>query len=139
MNLLVLTSEPITADDLGRARPESVDPRDAQVMLVAPALQDSPLQFWVSDADDAIARARQVQSESMQHLSEEGIAARGDTGEGEPLQAIQDALATFPADRIALFVHKGDARTYREDVGPDAVQDRFGVPVDRVSISGIAG
>ena len=108
-------------------------------MLVAPALQDSPLKFWVSDADDAIARAQHLQSESMQHLSEEGVAARGDTGEGEPLQAIQDALGTFPADRIALFVHEGDARTYREDVDPDAVQDRFGIPVDRVSVSRTAG
>ena len=40
--------------------------------------------------------------------------------------------ATFPADRIALFVHDGDAQTYREDVDSDAVQDRFGIPVDRV-------
>ena len=90
-------------------------------MLVAPALQDSPLKFWVSDADDAIARAQRVQERvDAAPQAEEGVAARGDTGEGDPLQAIQDALATFPADRIALFVHEGDARTYREDVDPDA-------------------
>ena len=139
MNLLVLTSEPITAENLRRALPEGVDPQDTQVMLVAPAVQDSPLKFWVSDADDAIARAQQVQSESMERLSEEGIAARGDTGEGEPLQAIQDALATFPADRIALFVHEGDAAGYREGVDSDEVHERFGIPVDRVSVSRAAG
>jgi hypothetical protein len=31
------------------------------------------------------------------------------------LRALEDALATFPADRIVVFVHPEDQRAYRED------------------------
>jgi hypothetical protein len=31
----------------------------------------------------------------------------GDTGESDPLLAIEDALRTFPADQIVLFTHAG--------------------------------
>src|SRR5947209_10231880 len=100
MKLLVLTSEPITAQQLRDALPDEVDPEDAQVMLVAPALQGSPLKFWFSDADEAIARAERVRHESLEDLDAAGIQATGDTGESDPALAIQDALNTFPADRI---------------------------------------
>jgi hypothetical protein len=40
--------------------------------------------------------------------------AAGDTGESEPAVALQDALATFPADRIVVISHpKGTATTAR--------------------------
>ncbi len=43
--------------------------------------------------------------------------------------AIQDALATFPADRIVIFAREGDSARYREENLFDDVQERFGVPV----------
>ncbi len=135
MKLLVVTSEPISGKELGRALPDAIDPTDTEVMLVAPALQESPLKFWVSDADEAIERAQRVKSASVQELKADGVEATGDTGEGDPLQAIADALATFPADRIALFTHEGDAESYREGVDPVLVRERFDVPVDHVSVS----
>ena len=139
MKLLVVTSEPISGQELSRALPDEIDPKDTEVMLVAPALQENPLKFWVSDADEAIDRAQRVKSASVQELKADGIDATGDTGESDPLQAIQDALATFPADRIALFTHQGDAQGYREGVDPVLVRERFDVPVDRVDISRAAG
>src|ERR1700736_561125 len=39
MKLLVLTSEPITADQLSDALPADADPQHAEGMVVAPALQ----------------------------------------------------------------------------------------------------
>ncbi|MFX6023351.1 hypothetical protein ABTF26_20165, partial [Acinetobacter baumannii] len=87
-----------TADQLTAALPSGVDPHDSEVTLVAPAVQQSPLKFWVSDADGAIARAQQVSQASVEELEADGITAHGDTGEADPLQAIEDALATFPAD-----------------------------------------
>jgi hypothetical protein len=96
-------------------------------MVVAPALQGNPVKFWFSDVDDAIERAEQVRRESIQDLSTEGIQATGDTGESDPMLAIQDALNTFPADRILLFTG-GDG--YREDADPGEITERFGVPVD---------
>ena len=131
----MLASEPVTAEQLREALGENVDPGDAEVMVVAPALQENPLKFWMADADDAIARAEEVRRETVDQLGEEGISASADTGEGDPLDAIQDALATFPADRIVLFTHPPERSRYREDVDVEEVRERFGVPVDQATVS----
>jgi hypothetical protein len=69
-----------------------------------------------------------VERESVEELGGAGIRATGDTGESDPMLAIQDALNTFPADRVLLFTG-GDS--YREDLDADEINERFGVPVDR--------
>jgi hypothetical protein len=135
MKLLVLTSEPIAPADLRRALPDGVDPTDAEVMVVAPALHESALQFWVSDADEAIAEADKVRRETVRRLGEGGIAASGDMGESDPMTAIQDALATFEADRIVLFTHPEAGQEYREDLDADEIERRFGLPVDTATVS----
>ncbi len=129
MRLLVLTSAPVTAGQLRDALPGEADPTDAEVMVVAPALHDSALRFWLSDADAAIARAEEVRAESLDRLGEAGVPASGDIGESDPEDAIDDALKTFPADRILVFTHGGDEQRYREDVDADALQSRLGIPV----------
>lgn len=134
MKLLVLTSEPITAVQLRRALPDGVNPEDSEVTVIAPALQQSGLRFWLSDADAAIAKAEEVRSETVEKLGAEGVPASGDTGESDPLQAIQDALQSFPADRIVLFTHRGDDQEYREDVDPAEIEERFGISVDYASL-----
>jgi hypothetical protein len=102
---------------------------DAEVYVVAPALEDSAVRFWVSDVDAAIERARQVQQQAVAELRDSGVAAAGTVGEAEPLQAAQDALAVFPADRVLVLTHDDDERAYREDE-LDAARERLGVPVD---------
>lgn len=135
MNLLVLTSEPISAEQLREAIPGDLDAEASEIMIVAPALQESPLKFWFSDADDAIAKADAVRRQTVERLGEEGVAASGDTGESDPLEAIQDALQTFPADRIVLFTHAGGEQQYREDVDEAEIRERFGLPIDRALLS----
>jgi len=135
MKLLVLTSEPISAGQLRDAVGADVEPGDAEVMVVAPALQENPLKFWLSDADGAIAKADAVRRETLQRLGSEGVPATGDTGESDPQAAIQDALQSFPADRIVLFSHGEDDRRYREDVDVAEIEERFGLPVDHTVVS----
>jgi hypothetical protein len=134
MKLLVLTSEPITANQLRGALGTNADPADAEVMVVAPALAESGLRFWMSDADEAIARADEVRRESVQELDQAGIAASGDTGESDPQTAIEDVLKTFPADRIVVFTHPESDQRYKEDVDPAELQQRFGLPVDLATV-----
>jgi predicted TIM-barrel enzyme len=134
MRVLVVTAEPLSADMLRAALGQ--DAADAEVMVVSPALQDSPLKFWSSDADAAIARAQEVQEETVERLEEEGVDAAGDTGESDPLQAVEDALATFEADRIVVFAHPEGERAYREEELAAAARERFGVPVSVGQISG---
>ena len=128
MKLLVITSEPITAADL-RAAIGSGPTTDAEVLVIAPALHKSALRFWLSDADEAIARAQTVQQQSVDQLDDEGIPATGDTGESEPLKAIADSLETFAADRVALFIHPESDQSYREGITAAEIEEHFGLPV----------
>jgi hypothetical protein len=134
VKILVLTTEAVSASQLRDALPSNAgDPEDAEIMVVAPALHKSALRFWVSDADEAIARADEVRHESVEQLGDDGVAASGDTGEGDPDDAIEDALKTFPADRILIFTHPESKQRYREDVDTDELAQRFGIPVTQAS------
>src|SRR3954452_16516988 len=133
MKLLVVTPEPIDAGALrGAAGPGA---EEAEVLVVTPATHQSGLRFWMSDADEAIAKAQAVADETAERLEEEGIDAVATPGESEPATAIQDALATFPAERIVVFAHPGGDRDYREDDGLKDAEARFGVPVEFAEIS----
>ena len=128
MKLLVLTPASLDAGLLRRALGAEV--RDAEVRVIAPALNSSPIAFWMSDSDDAIAEAQEAAEVTGDAAREAGAdSASTDTGESEPLVALQDALATFPADRVLVFVHAGDEQRYLEEGLCAAAQERFGVPV----------
>ena len=132
MKLLVLATDPIDADDVRRALPDD-DLEGAEVLVVSPAVNESPVAFWVSDADEAIAEAASVAEQTAAQLRERGAQARATTGESEPLVALQDALATYPADRVVVFVRSEDRTRYREDDVLGEAQRRFGVPVTEIS------
>ncbi|MEA2136005.1 MAG: hypothetical protein QOC68_3914 [Solirubrobacteraceae bacterium] len=133
MKLLVLTPEPIDAALLRSTLGEEVE--GAEVLVISPASNASKVAFWVSDSDEAIEEAETAQVDTVERLEEEGIDAAGDTGESEPAVAIQDALATFKADRIVIFSHPEGDRDYREDDGLADAEARFGVPVEHALIS----
>ncbi len=48
MKVLVVTTEPITAAQFRDALRTDSDPAEAEVMVVAPALAESALRFWMS-------------------------------------------------------------------------------------------
>jgi hypothetical protein len=132
MKLLVVTPEPVDAGALRATLGDEVE--GAEVLVVSPAGNRSKIAFWVSDSDDAIAEADAAQEETVERLEEDGVDAAGDTGESEPAVAIQDALATFKADRIVVFSHPEGDRDYREDDGLADAEQRFGIPVTHALI-----
>jgi hypothetical protein len=129
MKLLVLATDPIDADDLrGALDGEELD--GAEVLVVSPAVNESPVAFWVSDSDEAIADAESTARQTADALAAEGARTRAQTGESEPLLALQDALATFAADRVVVFTRDDEeSQRYREDDVTGEAQRRFGVPV----------
>ncbi len=113
--ILALVSEPVSGEALERAvGPEQA--QNAEVLVVAPADEQSKLQFWMSDADDAIAKASERGDEVADELRSEGAHARTETGEADPVLAVRDALATFPADRILVFGDDDLAQQVRSSV-----------------------
>ena len=133
MKLLVVTPEPVDAALLRSTLGDEVS--GAEVLVISPATNRSKLAFWVSDTDEAIGEAEAAQEETVERLEEEGIDAAGDTGESEPAVAIEDALATFAADRIVIFSHPEGERDHREDAGLEDAESRWGIPVTRAMIS----
>jgi len=133
VKLLVLTPEPVDASMLRSVLGEEIE--GAEVLVISPATNQSKMAFWVSDSDEAIGEAEAAQEETVERLEEDGVDAAGDTGESEPAVAIQDALATFPADRIVVFTHPQGERDYREDDGLRDAEGRFGVPVTFAEIT----
>jgi hypothetical protein len=132
MKLLVLATDPVDADDL-RGALGGEDLEGAEVLVVSPAVNQSPVAFWVSDADDAIREAESTARQTADALSAEGARTRAQAGESEPLLALQDALTTFPADRVLVFARGDDeAQRYREDDILGEAQRRFGVPVAEI-------
>ena len=130
--ILALVSEPISGEALkkavGRHRAEA-----AEVLVVAPTL-NTKTRFLFSDVDEAIERADEVQEETVERMGEEGIEAAGDTGESDPLLALQDALQTFQADVIVLFTHPGGESNWLEEGLVDAARERFGPPVEHLVV-----
>jgi hypothetical protein len=133
VKLLVVTPEPVDANLLRATLGEDV--RGAEVLVVSPATNRSKLAFWVSDSDEAIEEAETAQVDTVERLEEDDVDAVGEVGESEPAQAIEDALATFPADRIVIFTHPEGERDHREDEGLEDAEARWGIPVTRAVIS----
>ena len=69
------------------------------ILVVVPAL-NSAIRHWTSDEDGARTAAQERLNRSLGVLASEGIAARGEVGDSDPLQAMEDALRTW-VDRIA--------------------------------------
>ena len=130
--ILALVSEPVSGEALRSAIGGNAE--EAEVMVVAPAL-DSRTRFWASDNDEAIARADEVQQETVERLSEEGVDAVGDTGEVDPLLALQDALATFPADEIVIFTRPEGDRNWAEGDLVGQAQEQFSLPVRHMEVN----
>jgi hypothetical protein len=129
--ILALASEPISAGALRSALGE--DAGDAEVLVVAPALM-SRKRFLLADPDPGIERAEEVKQESVERLEEEGVTATGETGESDPLVAIQDALATFDADEIVVFSHPEGSRNWREEGVVEEAERRFDLPVRHIDL-----
>ncbi len=130
--ILALVSEPVSGEVLKRAIGERVA-EQAEVLVVAPAL-NSRVRFLLDDPDQAIERSDAVQEETVERMLEDGVDAAGDTGESDPLQAVEDALVTFPADLIVLFTHPNGERNWLEEGIVDEVKQRFDGPVEHMLV-----
>jgi hypothetical protein len=135
--ILVVANETVG----GRTLREEIEQRSAgyevQILVVSPAL-NSPLRHWVSDEDGARAAAQERLDRSLARLAEEGLDARGEVGDGEPLQAIEDALRSFGADEIIISTHPEGRSQWLERGVVSGARARFDVPITHVVVDLVA-
>ena len=103
------------------------------VLVVSPAL-NSPLRHWTSDDGDARAAAQKRLDSSLERLREAGVEARGEIGDSDPLQAVEDALRTFGADEIVISTHPEGRSNWLERGIVRAARERFAVPITHVVV-----
>jgi GABA permease len=115
---------PTLVDEIARR----VGSADSDVLIVAPAL-NSRLRHWVSDVDQAIARAHDRVELALAGLRERGISARGEVGDANPLLAIADALANFAATEIVIVTHPPGRSNWLEHRLVETATHRFDLPI----------
>ncbi len=106
---------------------------DAEVLVVTPAL-NSRLRHWTSDEDRAREEAQARLDASLEALRDAGVDARGQVGDDDPLQAIEDALRGFPADEIVLSTHPPGRSNWLERGLVENARDRFPCPIAHVVV-----
>ena len=131
--ILVIANETVGGHTLRSTILEkSLDVRE-EVLVVTPAL-NSPIRHWVSDEDRARAAAQERLDRSLAQLAEAGVQARGEVGDGDPLQAIEDALRTFGADEIIISTHPEGRSNWLERGIVENARERFPVPITHVVV-----
>jgi len=131
--VLVVANETVGGSQLLDTIRERIAGRDARVLVVCPAL-NSPLRHWASDEDDARQHAQGRLDASLQTMQGAGIQARGEIGDGDPLQAIEDALRTFRPDELIVSTHPVGKSHWLERGVVDKARERFALPVTHVIV-----
>jgi Ca2+/Na+ antiporter len=131
--ILVVANETVGGEALREQIEKQSEGYRAEVLVVTPAL-NSPVRHFTSDIDGAREQARQRLEQSLGRLREVGIEARGEVGDGDPLQAIEDALRTFGADEVIVSTHPEGRSHWLERGVVTSARERFEVPITHVVV-----
>jgi nucleotide-binding universal stress UspA family protein len=104
-------------------------PEDAEVRVVAPASDVSPLQWLASDEDEARAEAAEVAEEAGA-----AVGGEAEVGDPDPVQAIEDALRQYPADEILVVTRSDEEAGWLEEGAVAEARERFGVPLTHLAL-----
>jgi hypothetical protein len=106
--------------------------RPLEVLVVAPAL-GSRLSHWTGD-DQARHDAEGNLEQTVGALKAAGVAARGEVGSDDPIEAADDALRTFPADEIVFATRSEQQAHWKERAVVEIAQSRYDLPVTQVTV-----
>ena len=111
---------------------------DYEVAPGAPSVLPPSLAWWATSYrgpatdDEASAQARQRLSQMLDELAGLGVAAEGDLGSSQPLDAMEKVLTHQPFDEIIVAtLPRRISRWLRADL-PHQAERRFGLPVTTV-------
>src|SRR4051794_17815684 len=130
--ILVIANETAEADELLEVVAASAD-GDAEGRAVAPAL-NSRLRHWLSDEDTARRLAKERLQRCVERLEGAGLNATGWIGDADPLQALRDALAFFPADLVIVATHPADRSNWLAGALVERASRYFAGPILHVTV-----
>ena len=104
-HVLIVATCPVEAPaavrEIARAARIGDPEDDAEVLVLAPA-HIRFLDRWASDLDSARQAAQQTLVATVAALAKAGIAAEARVGDEDVVQAVEDALQSFPATDVVL-------------------------------------
>ena len=136
--ILVIANETVGGAELLSILREKAAGVNEQILVVCPAL-NSQVRTWASDEDGARSAAQDRLDASLARLRQQGVQATGEVGDGDPLQAIEDALRTFGADEIVISTHPVGRSNWLERNVVGGARERFDVPITHVVVDLEAG
>jgi hypothetical protein len=133
-SLMVVVTEPVEDPGLAGAIAEIAAEggaatgahREPELLVLAPAL-NTPVAHWLSDLDQARFDAQRRLALSVGTLATAGLDARGLVGDSDVVQAVEDALRTFPAQEL-VFITAPD-----QEQAVDEVRRRLDRPVRQLT------
>lgn len=99
----------------GAASPAAAPDAEPRLRVVAPA-RTKLLDRWASDVTAAREHAQRTLTVTIAALAAAGLEADGRVGDSDPVQALADELAQFPAQEVALVTGPGVGREEIEQV-----------------------
>jgi GABA permease len=131
--ILVIANETVAGSELLREVARKAEGSNERVLVVVPAL-NSPLKHWVSDEDGAREQAQERLDRSLAAMREAGVAAEGEIGDADPLQAIEDGIRTFAPDELVISTHPPERSHWLERGIVESARERFALPVTHVVV-----
>lgn len=132
--LLVTTVAPATDDQSAELR-RAVGAGSANVLVVAPASDISPLDWLTNDEDAARGEAQRAGDDAAAAVDAERVAIDHTSHDTDAVQAVVDALRNFDADEIVVVTRPGDSANWLEDRTLQAALGSSGVPVRHVELA----
>lgn len=136
--ILVVANQTVGREELLDVLRRKAEGVREEILVVCPALSDR-LHTWTSDEDPARTEAQRRLDETLERLAAHGVQARGAIGDGDPLQAIEDALRTFGADEIVISTLPVGSSNWLEQDVVERARERWDVPVTHVLTDGSTG
>lgn len=130
--ILVIANETVAGEAL---RSEIVQRAEdgAEVLVVCPAL-NSPWRHWASDEDHARDEAHGRLEASLSALAAAGVQARGEIGDADPLQAIEDCCRMFDPDELIISTHPPGRSNWLERGFIEVVRAAYDLPIAHVVV-----
>lgn len=132
--LLVVATAPVDEETVRQEVRRHSGEEEAEVRVVAPAAELSPLQWLANDEDDAREQAETRAEETAAAAEPEAGSVEASAGDTDPVQAIEDMLRDFPADELIVVTRRDDKATFLEKDAGASAYERFGLPVTHLTV-----
>ena len=131
--ILVVANETVGGAELLDLIRERAGAKTVRVLVVSPAL-NSPLKQWTSDEDAARSAAQSRLDGSVSGMRATGLHVEGEIGDGDPIQAIEDAMRTFRPDELIVSTHPPGRSHWLERGVVEKARERFDLPLTHVVV-----